>query len=233
MTDRAPIEGPSLGASTSALLKRDLRLALRNRAELVTPPAFFVLVVALFPLAMRPDPQVLQTIAPAVVWVIALLATLLSLERLFKGDLDDGSLELLVLAPAPLGLLVLAKTVAHWLLTGLPLVLLSPALAYSLALSGEAVVVLMLSLLLGTPVLSLIGAIGVALTLGLRQAGGLLAILILPLFVPVLIFGAGAAVAAAQGLPYQGPLLMVAALLLLALTLAPIATAAALRISLN
>ncbi|HXH02392.1 MAG TPA: heme exporter protein CcmB [Candidatus Competibacteraceae bacterium] len=221
----------STGAAFLGLLARDLRLGVRKRAELINPPLFFVLVVTLFPLGVGPGPQLLATIAPGVIWVAALLATLLSTERLFRSDFDDGSLEQLLLSPQPLPLLVLAKVLAHWLLTGLPLILVSPLLALLLNLPGEALPALLASLTLGTPTLSLIGAIGVALTVGLRRGGVLLTLLVLPLYVPVLIFAASGVVAAASGLDYSGQTALLGAMLALALTLAPFATAAGLRIS--
>lgn len=212
------------------LLRRDLRLGVRRRGELLNPLLFFVLVASLFPLGVGPGPTILATIAPGVIWVAALLATLLSMERLFRSDFEDGALEQLLLSPYPLPLLVLAKVLAHWLVTGLPLLLVSPLLGLLLHLPAEAVRTLPLALLLGTPVLSLVGAIGVALTVGLRRGGVLLTLLVLPLYVPVLIFGTAAVAAAAAGLPVSGQLALLGALLALALSLAPFAAAAALRI---
>jgi heme exporter protein B len=209
------------------LLSRDLRLALRSGSDVAAVLAFFVITVVLFPLGAGPETVLLGRIAAGVVWVAALLATLLALDRLFAQDYEDGSLDLLVLSPLPLEAAVLAKALAHWLLTGLPLILLSPVMAAMLGL--EARVVLVLSLLLGTPCLSLIGAVGAALTLGARRGGALLALLILPLFIPVLIFGAAAVEAAATGLTARPHLLLLAGCLAAALPLAPIAAAAALR----
>jgi heme exporter protein B len=223
----------SLAGAWFALLRRDLLLAMRQRGQWVNPLLFFVLVVSLFPLGLNPDPELLRTIAPGVIWVAALLAALLSLEALFRSDFDDGSLEHMVLTPHPLPLLVLAKLVAHWLLTGLPLLLVAPLLALLLNLQVEAVPVLLATLALGTPLLSLIGGIGVALTVGLRGGGVLLSLLLLPLYVPVLIFAAGAVGHAQAGMAVTGQLALLGALLALAIALAPLATAAALRISLD
>lgn len=216
-----------------AIVQRDLKLAVRRRGELLNPFFFFVIVVTLVPLGVGPDPATLAKLAPGIVWVGALLATLLSLESLFRSDFDDGSLELLLLSPYPATLLVAAKVLAHWLLTGLPLVLAAPVLGLMLGLNATALPTLFASVLLGTPTLSLVGAIGVALTVGLRRGGALLSLLILPLYAPVLIFGANAATAAAVGLPVTGQIYFLGAMLALASSLAPIATAAALRISLN
>jgi heme exporter protein B len=212
-------------------LRRDLLLGVRHRSDLVTPMLFFVFVVCLFPLGLRPEQDVLMTIAPAVIWVAALLSTLLGLERLFRTDYEDGSLDLLLLSPHPTALLVLARILSHWLATGLVLVLVSPALALILGVPVKVWPVLLLSLLLGTPTLSLVGAIGVALTVGLPRGGMLLALVVLPLYVPILIFGASSLAAAMSGLPVAAPLYLLGALLALGLTLAPIATAAALRVS--
>lgn len=215
----------------SSLLRRDLLLALRHPGEVVDAWLFFILIVCLFPLGTRPEAGLLSSFAPAIVWIAALLSTLLSLDRIFKTDFADGSLEQLLLSPYPTAWLVLAKVLVHWLSSGLLLILASPFLAMILGLPGEAVPVLMLSLLLGTPVLSLIGAIAVALTVGLRSAGLLLPLLLLPLYTPVLIFGAQSVQTAAMGMPSDGPLYLLAAMFALAVTLAPLAIAAALRIS--
>jgi len=215
----------------SHLLIRDLRLALRNRHELANPLIFFVLVVSLFPMAVTPTPDALRAMAPGVIWVSALLAVLLSLDRLFKQDYDDGSLDQLMLSPNPLMILVLAKVLAHWLLTGLPLVLIAPLLGLFMSLPMDAVEVLVYSLLLGTPVLSLVGAIGVSLTVAVNRGGVLLSLIILPLYIPILIFGANAVDVAAEGLSVRGQLLFLGAVLALALSLAPLATAVALRIT--
>jgi len=213
------------------LLIRDLRLALRNRHELANPLIFFVLVVTLFPLAVTPTSEALRGMAPGVIWVSALLAVLLSLDRLFKQDYEDGSLDQLMLSPNPLMILVLAKVLAHWLLTGLPLVIIAPLLGLFMSLPASAVEVLIYSLLLGTPVLSLVGAIGVSLTVSVNQGGVLLSLIILPLYIPILIFGANAVDVAVDGLPVRGQLLFLAAVLALALSLAPLATSVALRIT--
>jgi heme exporter protein B len=194
---------------------------------------FFIMVTTLFPLALNPMPTLLRAIAPGVVWVAALLASLLASESLFRQDVDDGTMEQLVLSPQPLALLLLAKTTAHWLLTGLPLVLVSPLVGYALFLPGEAVPTTMAALAIATPILSLVGGTMAALTVGLRRGGGLLSLLILPIVMPVLIFGARATDLAMSGLSATGPLNLLAALLLLALSLTPIAMAAAMRISLD
>ncbi|GAB7529734.1 heme exporter protein CcmB [Pseudomonas sp. 3A(2025)] len=213
------------------LLARELRLLVRRPAELLNPLVFFAIVIALFPLAVGPEAQLLQTLSPGLVWVAALLAVLLSLDGLFRSDFDDGSLEQWVLSPHPLALLVLAKVLAHWLFSGLALVLLAPLLALMLGLPGHCLPVLMLSLLLGTPTLSLLGAVGAALTVGLKRGGLLLALLILPLYIPVLILGSGALQAALQGMPATGYLLWLGSLAALALTLTPFAIAEGLKIS--
>lgn len=216
-----------------SLLRRDLALAYRNRAELANPVLFFVLVVILLPLGVGPDNELLSRIAPGVVWVVALLATLLSLDAIFRSDFEDGALELLLVSPQPMAVLVLAKITAHWLVAGLPLLVAGPPLALMLSLPAEALPTLIATLALGTPVLSLVGTIGVALTVGLRRGGILLALLVLPLYIPVLIFATGAVDAAAAGLPVSGQLAIMGAILLLAVTLAPLAAAGALRIALN
>jgi heme exporter protein B len=213
------------------LLVRDLRLAFRSRHELLNPLIFFVLVVSLFPLATTPSSELLSKMAPGVIWVSALLSVLLSLDRLFKQDYEDGSLDQLMLSPNPLVILVLAKVFAHWLLTGLPLVLVAPLLGLFMFIPDEALGALMLSLLLGTPVLSLIGAIGVSLTVSVNRGGVLLSLIILPLYIPVLIFGANAVDVASDGLSVKGQMLFLGAALALALSLAPLATAQALRIT--
>lgn len=214
-----------------ALLQRDLRLLWRRRGDALNPVLFALLVVSLFPFALGPEPAILARIAPAVLWVALLLAGLLSLDTLFRSDLDDGSLEQLLMAPHPLALLVACKILVHWLSTALPLILATPLLATLLMLPPEQLPVLLASLALGTPLLSLIGAVIVALTVGMRRSGMLLALLALPLYVPVLIFGAGSVMAAAQGLPHQGALLLLGAGLALGVVLAPLAAAAALRIA--
>lgn len=216
-----------------AVLVRDLVIAFRHPSDLVNPLIFFMIVVTLFPLAVSPEKQFLAQAAPGVLWVAALLATLLSLDMLFQSDFQDGTLEQLLLSPQPLYIGILAKVTGHWLLSGLPLTLLSPLLAFMMFLPSEALPALMITLLLGTPVLSFIGAVGSALTVGLRKSGLLLSLLVLPLYIPVLIFSAGAVQAATVGLPIIGHLALLGAMLALALVLAPLAIAAGLRISLG
>lgn len=213
--------------------KRDLLLAYRRKSELVNPLIFFLIVVSLFPIGVSPEPGFLSELAPGLVWVAALLATLLSMDSLFRADFEDGSLEQLLLSPQPLFLVVLAKVAAHWLMSGLALTLVAPVLGMMLFLPAEGMPGLMLSLLLGTPTLSLIGAIGAALTVGLRRGGVLISLLVLPLYIPVLIFGSSAVQAAVTGLPLGGYLALLGALLALALALAPFATGAALKISVS
>ena len=227
------MNAPGFFDSLRAVVERDLRIALRRRADVMTSLIFFVIVVSLFPLGIGADPALLRTLGPGVVWVAALLACMLALGRLFAGDHADGTLEQLSLAPQPLSMLVLAKTAAHWLTTGLPLGIVAPLLGLQFDLGTDALLVLIASLLLGTPTLSLIGAIGAALTLGLRGGGALLALLVLPLYIPVLIFGAGAVEASAAALGAGAHLSVLGALLLGTLVFAPWATALALRISLE
>ncbi len=216
-----------------ALVRRDLLLAYRYRAEIVNPLLYFVIIVSLYPLSVSSEPKVLANIASGVIWVAALLSALLSLDSMFRSDYEDGTLEQILMSPHPIPVLVLAKVSAHWITTGLPLVVIAPLLALSLHLDTAAFPALLISLLIGTPALSLLGAIGIALTVGLRRGGLLLAILILPLYVPILVLSSTAIQLAAEKVPYSGPLLMLGALSVLALTLAPLATAAALRISLR
>ncbi|WP_119462757.1 heme exporter protein CcmB [Rhodospirillaceae bacterium SYSU D60014] len=215
------------------LIARDLRLSLRQGSDAATVLMFFVLAVVMFPLGVGPEPNILARISAGVIWVMALFAALLSLERLFLADAEDGSLDQLALTPLPLEFVVLAKVAAHWLTTGLPLLLAAPVLGLLLGMEASGLGVLVLALLLGTPVLSLVGAIGAALTLGARRGGVLLPLLILPLYVPVLIFGVSAIDAAIAGLPPRPHLLILGGLLLAALPLAPWATAAALRQALD
>lgn len=215
---KAMLIKPSLIKVSWHLIQRDFRLAVRAPQELINPLIFFMIVVSLFPLAISPNVKLLQLIAPGVIWVAALLATLLSLDRLFCSDYQDGSLEQLLLSPHPLPVLVIMKIFTHWLLTGLPLIILSPLLGLMLAMPNSAIGALMLSLLIGTPLLSFIGAIGSGLTVGLRGGGLLLTLLVLPLYIPVLIFGSSAVVAAMSGLPYTGHLALLGAFLALALT---------------
>ena len=216
-----------------AIIARDLRLALRRRSDIASVLFFFIIVVSLFPLGIGPEPEQLRKLAPGVLWVAALLATMLSLPRLFADDYRDGTLEQLALTPQPLGLIVLGKVVAHWLISGLPLTLLAPVLGIQFDLSSEALAVLTLSLLIGTPALSGIGAIGAALTLGVRGSGVLVSLLILPLYIPVLIFGTGSVDATLTGTGAQAHLSVLAALALAGVFFAPWPTAAALRIALE
>lgn len=224
---------PGLWRGFAATLTRDCRLRFRSRSELANPLIFFALVVTLFPLGLSPDNTLLASIAPGLLWVSALLAVLLSLDGLFRDDFEDGTLEQLLLTSQPAGLLVLAKIVAHWLTTGVPLALISPLLGILLSLPGHSMSVLVISLLLGSATLSLVGAIGAALTVGLRRGGVLLSLLILPLYTPVLIFGAGTVRLAVEGAPLAPWLSLMGAMLALALLAAPWAAAAGLRLSLD
>ena len=212
-----------------SLLKRDLKLAFRQGSDSVMVIVFFIVVVVLFPLSIGPEQKILARISAGVIWVAALLAAMLSMDRLFAADYEDGSLDLLIISPHPTEILVLAKVLAHWLTTGLPLIIVSPLLGIFLYLQADGFWVMIMSLLLGTPVLSLIGAIGAALTLGARRSGVLISLLILPLFIPVLIFGVSAVDAALMGLPTRPQLLILGAFLLFATALSPWASAAALR----
>lgn len=216
-----------------AVLKRDLLLSYRRRSDLVNPLIFFLMVATLFPLGVSPEPDFLAQLAPGVVWVAALLATLLSMDSMFRSDFEDGTLEQTLLSPQPLFVVVLAKVIAHWMLTGLPLALLAPLLGVMLFLPEGGMSGLMLSLLLGTPTLSLVGAIGAALTVGLRKGGVLISLLVLPLYIPVLIFGSSAVQAAVTGLPLDGYLALLGAMLALGFVMAPLAIGAALRISVS
>jgi len=215
------------------IIKRELQIAMRKQAEILNPLWFFLIVITLFPLIIGPDPKLLSRIASGVAWVAALLSALLSFERLFRDDFIDGSLEQIMLTSQPLALTALAKVLAHWLLTGLPLILLSPIAALLLSLEKSIWWALVLTLLLGTPVLSCLGAIGVALTVGLRKGGVLLSLLVVPLFIPVLIFSASVLDAAGLNLPYGGQLAILGAILAAVVTLSPFAIATALRISLD
>lgn len=223
----------STAAACRALLARDLRLVWRRRGDALNPALFAIMVVALFPFALGPEPQVLQRIAAGTVLVALLLAGLLSLDALFRSDLEDGSLEQLVLSPHPLALLLACKIAVHWLTTALPLLVCAPLLGELLNLPSALQPVLLAALALSTPLLSLVGAVCVALTVGMRRSGMLLSLLVLPLYVPVLIFAAGACNAAQNGLPFLAPLLWLGAGLVLSLVLAPLACAAALKISLT
>ena len=215
------------------IIQRELTIAFRKPAEILNPLWFFLLVITLFPLLMGPNPELLSKIAPGIAWVAALLSALLSFERLFRDDYLDGSLEQLMLLPVGLPQVALAKVLAHWLLTGLPLILLSPVAAILLSLEIHVWWALVLTLLLGTPILSCLGAIGVALTIGLRKGGTLLSLLILPLFLPVLIFAAAVLEAATLNMGYSGQLAIIGAILAITLTFSPFAIAGALRISLQ
>src|SRR5919197_6563423 len=215
------------------IVYRDLLLALRRRSDVATALLFFVIVASLFPLGVGAEPNLLRSIGPGVIWVAALLSSMLSLGRLFAADYADGTLEQLMLGAAPLGVIVAAKTAAHWIVSGLPLVVIAPLVALQYDLAASLYGVLALSLLLGTPVLSLIGAIGAALTLGLRGGGILLSLLVLPLYVPVLILGAGAIDMTSAGMGGEGQLLLLAALFVVSAAFAPWAVALAVRIGLE
>jgi heme exporter protein B len=215
------------------IVKRDLLLAIRRRSDVFTTLFFFVIVVSLFPLSVGPEINMLRTMAPGIVWVAALLASMLSLGRIFSNDYLDGTLEQMLLSPQSLSFLVLGKVFAHWLVTGVPLVLMAPVLGIQYDLPVEALLVLTVTLVLGTPVLSIIGAIGAALTLGLRGGGVLVSLLVLPLYIPVLIFGAGAVEANMAGVEFEAHLSLIGAFLLVSLVFAPWAIASSLRISLE
>ena len=224
---------PSLLSLAKAQAERDFRLVWRRRGDALQPLMFALMVVALFPLALGAEPGKLAKIAPGVLWVAVLLSGLLTLDGLFRSDLEDGSLEQLLLSRAPLAWLIAVRVGVHWTVTALPLLLATPLLAELLSLPHELLGPLMAALALGTPLLSLVGAVVAALTVGIRRSGMLLAVLALPLYVPVLVFGAGAVAAAAQGLPWIGAIYLLGAGLALALVLAPLAAATALRIALN
>ncbi|WNL47930.1 heme exporter protein CcmB [Dyella sp. BiH032] len=224
---------PPLAAACTALFRRDLVLAWRRRGDIAMPVLYALIVATLFPFALGPEEALLQRIAGGVVLVTVLLAMLLALDAMFRGDIEDGSLEQLVLAPQPLAVMLGMKILAHWITTALPLIVIAPLLAGMLHLPTAAMPVLLLALLLATPLLSLLGAILVALTAGTRRSGMLLALMLLPLCVPVVIFAAGAVAAAQQGLPWLAPVAWLGAALALALVLAPLACAAALRIALD
>jgi len=226
-------EGPAIGlvALFWTVFVRDLQVGLRRWTDASNAALFFILVVTLFPLALSPKAEVLRMIAPGVIWIAALLATLLSLHLLFRADLEDGTLEQLLTLPYPLGWMLLAKTLAHWVITGVPVVVMAPVLAITYHLPASAVGILTLTLLLGTPTLSLLGSIGAALTAGLRGAGVLLAFIVAPLMLPVLMLGARATDLALTGEDVAGPLYLLAALLVLAISLVPVVAAGAIRIS--
>lgn len=217
----------------AASFRRDLLIGLRHKGELINPLMFFIIAVSLIPLGVGPESQLLARLAPGVLWVMALLACLLSLDGLFRSDYEDGTLEQMLIQPQPLYLMVLSKVLVHWLLTGLPLTLLAPLLGLMLALPAQAYGTLCLSLFLGTATMSLIGAMGAALTVSLRRGGLLLSLIVMPLYIPVLIFGASAVSYALDTNPQSVPLAILGALLALSLALSPVATAAALRMSTN
>lgn len=217
----------------TTILKRDLLLAIRHRSELLNPVLFFVLVIVLFQLGMRAKPALLVSLAPAIVWIAALLSALLSLDHMFRSDMEDGALEQMIISTQPTSLLVLAKILAHWLTTGFVVTIAGPFLGMMLGLSWDATKILFLTLLIGTPILSAIGSIGVALTVGLRRGGVLLSLLVLPLFVPVLIFASQTVSTYIGGYPIVASLSILMALLVLSVSLAPMATSAALRVSVN
>ena len=217
----------------NTIIRRDLLLAFRRRADVLTTLFFFVIVVSLFPLGVGPEMKTLRLIAPGVVWVAALLASMLSLNRLFAADYQDGTLEQMLLSPQPLALIVFGKIIAHWLVTGLPLALMAPVLGLQFDLPPATRAILFIALLLGTPILSAVGAIGAALTLGLRGGGVLLSLLVLPLYIPALIFGAGAVEASLAGLSPEGHLSLLGALLIVTGLAVPWVTAAALRIAME
>ena len=216
-----------------ATIRREMLLAFRNPGDVINPLMFFVIAVTLFPLSVGTDENFLSAIAPGVIWVTALLAVMLSMDSLFRADFEDGNLEQLLMSPQPLYFLLLAKIFSHWLVACLPIILLAPVLASMLFMSPEGMLPLVLSLLLGTPVLTLLGGIGMALTVGLSRSGLLLAVLILPLYVPVLVFGPGVVQAAINGTAFSGLLALLAALFTLAVSLSPLAISAALKISIN
>ena len=233
--DSSSLQSPSASILSvfTSILYRDLLLAFRRRSDFFNPLAFFLMVCSLFPLGVGPDPKQLAILAPGILWVVALLACLLSSDTLFRSDFDDGSLELMLLSPVSLYIQVMAKTLAHWLLTGFPLTLLSPLLALLLNMPVEGMLALLMAMAVGTATLSFIGAIGAGLTVGLRKGGLLLSLIILPLYIPVLIFGVGTVKAAVDGFNYLGPLAVLGAFLALAVTLAPLAIAASVRISVD
>jgi heme exporter protein B len=223
----------SLQSVLKVVFAKELLTAYRHRQELVNPLVFFAIIIVLFPLGVNPSPSFLSVASVGLVWVAALLSTMLSLDRLFQSDYDDGSLEQFVLSPQPLYLLLLAKSLIHWALTGLPLIVMSPLLALMLHLDPVHLPIMLLTLVLGTPVISVIGGIGAALTVSLRSGGVLVSLLVLPLTIPVLIFGSGTVQASIDGLPIGGHLAIMGMILVLSLTLSPFATAAALKMSVS
>ncbi|MFT4671572.1 MAG: heme exporter protein B [Pseudohongiellaceae bacterium] len=225
--------GTSAGRAFISTLKRDLLIAFKRKNDIANPFMFFFIVVSLFPIGIGPDADKLREIAPGVIWIAALLSSMLSMDSLYRADFEDGSLEQLLLSPNPLFFLVLAKNISHWLVSGLPVILVSPVLAYMLNLPSDAYAVLVLSLLIGTPIISLLGSIAVALTVGLGSRGLILAVITLPMSVPVLIFGTLAVQSQLNGINPIGYLALLFAMFAAALSLAPLASAAALRISVN
>jgi len=222
-----------LATALHALIRRDVRLVVRHSSDVAHPVMFFIIVVAVFPFGVGSDPALLSKIGPGIIWVGALLATLLSLDALFQSDFEDGTLEQMMLSGHPLTVLVLGKVFVHWCTTGLPLLIATPLLGLFLGMTTEVQLTLLAALALGTPTLSLIGSVGTALTVGIRRGGLLLTLLVLPLYIPVLIFGASVVLAADAGLPTAGHFYFLGAMMVLALALAPLATSAALKISLN
>lgn len=220
-------------STMAMIIQRELLIAFRRQADIFNPLWFFIIVITLFPLSIGPEPGLLSRIAPGIVWVAALLSALLSLERLFRDDFQDGALEQMMIMPVPLSVVALSKVIAHWLLTGVPLILISPLLAILLSLNFDTWLGVVATLLLGTPTLSFIGAIGVALTVGLQKGGVLLSLVVLPLYIPILIFATSAIDAASLGMAYNGQLAILAAMLVGAMTLTPFAISAALRVSVN
>ena len=217
----------------NTIVRRELLIAFRRQADIFNPLWFFIIVITLFPLSIGPEPNLLARIAAGIVWVAALLSALLSLERLFRDDFQDGALEQMMLMPIPLPVVVMSKVIAHWVLTGLPLIIISPLLAVLLSLDFNTWKAVVFTLLVGTPTLSFIGAIGVALTVGLQKGGVLLSLLILPLYIPILIFATSAIDAASLGVMYNGQLAILGAMLAGSMTLTPFAISAALRVSVN
>lgn len=224
---------PKLRHIFIAIFKRDLALGLRNLSELLSPIMFFLIIISLFPLGIGPDPQILKKISPGIIWVAALLATISVMDRLFRSDFEDGSLEQLMLSGAPLSILMLAKIAAHWCLTGLPLIIISPILGLMMLLTPQASLGLALILLFGTPIMSLLGAMGVSLTIGLRRASLLLSIIVLPLYIPVLIFGTQALTALINGHDFYGYLAIFTAMNLVCLVVCPLISAMAIKISMD
>ncbi len=220
-------------STMAMIIRRELLIAFRRQADIFNPLWFFIIVITLFPLSIGPEPGLLSRIAPGIVWVAALLSALLSLERLFRDDFQDGALEQMMIMPVPLSVVALSKVIAHWFLTGVPLILISPLLAILLSLNFDTWLGVVGTLLLGTPTLSFIGAIGVALTVGLQKGGVLLSLVVLPLYIPILIFATSAIDAASLGMAYNGQLAILAAMLVGAMTLTPFAISAALRVSVN